>query len=79
MTLNGDLTPGLLGACNPFERACWGALAVRTCATLREVCDHTGLPETSMAPTLSRLLAQRVAVAMPGDQICELSTLARAR
>ena len=79
VTLNADRSAGLLGACNPFERVCWGALAARTCASIREVSEDTGLPDIAVAPTLARLLAQRVAVALPGDQLCELSTLARSR
>lgn len=79
VTLNADLTPVLLGTCNPFERACWSALATRTCASLHDVSEDTGLPEITIAPTLARLLAQRVAIALPDDLLCELSTLARGR
>ena len=79
VTINADLTSSLLGACNPFERACWSALAARTCATVSEVADDTGLPQLAVEPTLARLLQQRVAMPLPGGQICELSTLARAR
>jgi hypothetical protein len=79
VTLNADMTSVLLGACNPFERTCWSALAARTCATLAEVVEDTGLPEVAVAPTLSRLLSQRVAVQLPGGQFCDLSSLARGR
>jgi hypothetical protein len=79
VTLEPGDTAGLLGACNPFERTCWGALAARTCATVQEVSEDTGLPEIAVAPTLARLLAQRVAVSLPGGSLCELSTLARGR
>ena len=79
VTLNQDMTSGLLGACNPFERACWSALAARTCATVAEVAEDTALPEMAVEPTLARLLAQRVLVSLPTGQVCELSTLARGR
>jgi hypothetical protein len=79
VALEDNDTAKLLGACNPFERACWGALAARTCASIQEVSEDTGLPEIAVAPTLARLLAQRVAVSLPGGTVCELSTLARSR
>jgi hypothetical protein len=79
VTLNSDRTSGLLGASNPFERTCWSALAARTCATVAEVVEDTSLPEMAVAPTLARLLQQRVAVSLPTGQVCELSTLARSR
>jgi hypothetical protein len=79
VTLNCDQTSGLLGASNPFERACWSALAARTCATVANLVEDTGLAEMAVAPTLARLLQQRVAVSLPAGQVCELSTLARGR
>src|SRR5690606_32540384 len=79
VTLNADQTSTLLGASNPFERTCWSALAARTCASVQEVVEDTGLPELAVQPTLSRLLQQRVAVSLPTGQVCELSTLARGR
>ncbi|HEX6924399.1 MAG TPA: hypothetical protein VF167_03165 [Longimicrobiaceae bacterium] len=79
VAVNRDHTSSLLGACNPFERACWSALAARTCASLEEVSQDTGLPEMVVAPTLTKLLQQRVALSLPDEKICELSTLARDR
>ena len=79
VTLNDDQTSSLLGASNPFERTCWGALAARTCAALPDVVEDTGLPEVAVAPTLARLLQQRVALPLQNGQLCELSTLARTR
>ncbi len=79
VTLNADQTSGLLGASNPFERTCWSALAARTCATVTDLVEDTGLPEIAITPTLARLLQQRVAVSLPAGQVCELSTLARGR
>ena len=77
--LNADQTSGLLGASNPFERTCWSALAARTCATVADLVEDTGLPEMAVTPTIGRLLHQRVAVSLPAGQVCELSTLARGR
>lgn len=79
VAVNRDQTSNLLGACNPFERACWSALAARTCASVEEVCRDSGLPEMVVAPTLTKLLQQRVALSLPDETICELSTLARDR
>lgn len=79
VTLNADQTSSLVGASNPFERACWSALAARTCATPDEVAEDTALPRMAVDPTLARLLQQRVAISLPDDTVCELSTLARGR
>ncbi|HET7322663.1 MAG TPA: hypothetical protein VFI96_09230 [Longimicrobiaceae bacterium] len=72
-------TPLLLGPCNAFERACWAALANRGEAHPAEIAGDTGLPEETVAPTLRRLLAKRVAVEVGAGALCEISNLARER
>jgi hypothetical protein len=69
----------LLGPSNPFERACWAAVALRGQATVSDVVEQTQLPESTVRPTLARLLAQRVLVDLGGDRLCDICILARER
>lgn len=77
--INSDLTSGLIGACNPFERACWSALAARTQATAADLAEDTALPLLAVEPTITRLVSQRVVLPLPGGLIGEFSSLARPR
>ena len=69
--------PSLLGPSNPFERACWQAVARRGQARVGEVAAETGLPDSTVSPTLSSLVAQRVAVEVGGGLYCDLSVVTR--
>ncbi len=69
--------PHLLGPCNPVERACWGALARLQQADVPAVSAATAIAESAVFPTLTKLTAQRVAVALRGGYFCALSQLAR--
>jgi len=69
----------LLGPSNPFERACWAAVALRGQTTVSDVVEQTQLPESTVRPTLARLLAQRVLVDLGGDRLCDVCILARER
>lgn len=70
-------TPQLLGPSNPLERACWGALTSLGRATVPQVAEQTGLAEDAVRAALERLLAQRVAVAVPPGTYSPLSYLLR--
>jgi hypothetical protein len=67
----------LLGPCNPVERACWTALARLEQADVPAVSAATAIAESAVVPTLMRLTARRVAVALRGGYFCALSQLAR--
>jgi hypothetical protein len=69
--------PHLLGPSNPVERACWGALARLEQADVPAVSRETAIAESAVFPTLMKLTAQRVAVALRGGHFCALSRLAR--
>jgi hypothetical protein len=69
--------PHLLGPCNPVERACWAALARLQQADVPAVSAATAISESAVFPTLMKLTAQRVAVALRGGYFCALSQLAR--
>jgi hypothetical protein len=69
----------LLGPSNPFERSCWAAVATRGHSTLPHVAEQTGLPESTVRPTVARLVSQRVLVDLGGDAVCDICALARER
>jgi hypothetical protein len=66
----------LLGPSNPFERACWSALARRGCAPPRELAGDAGLPDGIVAPILARLARQRVMLRSGPDLLFDLTHLA---
>lgn len=74
---DGEGRPLLLGPSNPFERACWVALARRGHAWPREVAGEAGLSEEVLAPTLARLAFQRVIVRSGSGTLFDLTHLAR--
>ena len=69
----------LLGPTNSFERSCWAAVALRGQTTVPEIVEQTQLPETTVRPTLARLVSQRVLVDLGGDSLCDICILARER
>jgi hypothetical protein len=69
----------LLGAANPLERACWGALQRIGSAGAAAVAAESGLAPDSAAPALARLAAQRAAVCAAPDLYFDLGYLVRAR
>ena len=66
----------LLGPSNPFERACWAALARRGCALPTELAGEAALPEAVVAPILAHLAGQRVMVRSSSDLLFDLTHLA---
>ena len=69
----------LLGPTTPVERSCWAAVALRGETTLRDVIEQTQLPESTVRPTIARLLSQRVLVDLGGERLCDICILARER
>ena len=70
-------SPRLLGPSNAFERTCWRALAARGQASVADLVSDTGLPELSVASTVRRLAAHRVAVTLDRGLTFDLAHLAR--
>lgn len=68
--------PQLLGPCNPVERTCWTVLSRLVEADVPAVAAAAEISEEAVHPTLQRLAAQRVAVALRGGYFCALSALA---
>jgi hypothetical protein len=66
----------LLGPCNPIERACWSAVARLERGDVPSIAAATALAEAAVYPTLTRLAALRVLVALRGGLFCSLSQLA---
>ena len=69
----------LLGPSTPFERACWAAVALRGQSRLPDVVEQTQLPESTVRPTVARLVKQRVLVSLGDDAVCDICILARER
>jgi hypothetical protein len=69
----------LLGPSNAFERSCWAAVAIRGRCSVAEVVEQTQLPETTVRPTIARLLSQRVLVDLGSGLVCDICALARER
>ena len=67
----------LLGPSNPFERACWSALARRGSATAAEVAGEADLSDEIAAPVLARLALQRVMVRAVSGALFDLTHLAQ--
>jgi hypothetical protein len=67
----------LLGPANPFERACWRALARRGSASAADVAGEAELSEEVVRPTLARLGLQRVLVRAGSGALFDLTYLAR--
>lgn len=66
----------LLGPSNPFERACWAALARRGCALPAELAGEAALPDEVVAPILAHLAGQRVMVRSGSGLLFDLTHLA---
>jgi hypothetical protein len=67
----------LLGPCDPFQRSCWSALIMRQKVPAAEIARDLQLPEAVAATTLDSLVAKRVAVQLPGGDVCAVSALLR--
>jgi hypothetical protein len=73
---NGTGGAELIGPSNAFERACWAAVGSRGRSTVVGVATDTGMPLETVAPTVARLLAQRVAADLGGGTLCGITSLA---
>jgi hypothetical protein len=80
LVMEGDPGPTrLLGPSNAFERSCWAAVAIRSRCTVPQVVEQTQLPESTVRPTIARLVSQRVLVDLGADAVCDICALARDR
>jgi hypothetical protein len=79
VVLDEDGPARLLGPSNAFERACWAVVSTRGECTVGDVVLETRLPESTVRPTLARLVAQRVVLDLGSDALCDITSLARER